>query len=65
MKRSKMVQILTEAIQIHLNCFCCKTDEEVFDTILTILEHHGMKPPTRELDPLAADSYHIEGWDNE
>lgn len=43
MKRSEMLNILGSAIVEHLNCYCCSSDEEMYDKILSTLENAGMK----------------------
>lgn len=45
MKRSEMVAKLRESFIKHMECECCRTDEEMYSTILTELETKGMRPP--------------------
>lgn len=47
MKRSKMVDILRDAVLEHMNCSydCCGDDPKMYSTILRALEESGMLPP--------------------
>lgn len=45
MKRSEMVQFLRDSFIAHMNGECCKTDDEMYSSILGDLENAGMLPP--------------------
>lgn len=68
MKRSLMVQKLTDSFWRHMNSLDITTDEEMYSAILQDLEDAGMAPPEIETDIWSrtdCEFYRVHEWENE